>query len=76
MGLLDDLAKPAKVWPCKVRDTAANLEPADAKILLDAVMDTEWQYSTLQNELAKRDIQIGQAQIKAHRSGRCSCSKI
>lgn len=76
MGLLDDLARPAKVWPCKVRDTAAELDKADAEKLLAVVMDHEWPYSTLQNELAKRGIQIGQAQIKLHRTGRCSCSKI
>ena len=76
MGKLDGLEPPKRVWACKVRDTAATLDKDDAKALLAAVMDQRWQYKTLETELAKREIHIGQAQIKAHRTGACSCSKI
>jgi hypothetical protein len=76
MGLLDNLEPPQKVWACKVRDTAAGLDAADEKALLEAVMNPAWAYSTLENELAKRGLRVGQQQIKAHRLGKCSCSKI
>jgi len=76
MGLLDNLEPPKKVWPCRVRDAASELEPKDAKILMDAVMNKDWAYSTLENSLKDRGIQIGQQQIKRHRLGVCSCSKI
>ena len=76
MGLLDGLAPPKKVWPCRVRDAADGLDPKDAKILLDAVMSKDWAYSTLENALKERGISIGQQGIKRHRMGTCSCSKI
>lgn len=76
MGLLNDLQPPARKWPCKVRDEAAKLDAPDATILIDAVMNHEWKFLTLENALKDKGVIIGQAAIKAHRTKRCSCWKI
>lgn len=77
MGLLDDLKTPPPVvLPCKVRTIAANLEPADAKIFLDAVKNPAWKVENLSDALRAKDILISSNRLKNHRRGTCSCSKI
>ena len=73
MGKLDDLKPVVKVWPCKVRDTAADLEADDAKTLLDAVMNPAWKYAALETALSAKGIVLGAGTIKAHRLKMCSC---
>lgn len=76
MSLLKDLAIPKKNWPCAVRSTANNLDTPDAEILLAAVMNPDWQYSTLERALADKGITLSQGTIKRHRLKGCSCWRI
>lgn len=76
MGLLDDLKPPVKVWPCAVRDQAALLDDADAKILVSAVMDDAWKFASLERVLRDKGIALGQQSIKKHREKVCSCWKV
>jgi hypothetical protein len=78
MGILDGLQEPPQppVLACKVRDTAAKLEPDDAKILLAAVEGDQWKLFTLEAELRKRLIFISTGTLKQHRNKACSCWKI
>ena len=76
MGLLDGLAPKQKVLACKVRDIAATLEPDDAKILLDAAMDTKWGYTVLSSALGERGIELSDKVIKRHRTNACSCRSV
>jgi len=73
MGLLDDLEPKAKVWPCKVRDVAATLEPSDGKILLAAVESEDWSVTGLSTALRKKGISVSDVPIKSHRTKACSC---
>jgi len=73
MGLLNDLTPKQKVLACRVRDVAATLEATDSKILLDAVMDTNWGCTILSNALAERGIKLSDKVIKRHRTNVCSC---
>ena len=72
--MLEDL-KPEDYTPaCKVRELADTLEESDAKILMDAVNDTEtWGAIQLRNALQKRGLQISDKPIIRHREGRCPC---
>ena len=78
MGILDGLQEPPKapIASCKVRDTAAKLEPKDAEILLAAVEGDKWKIFALEAELRKRLIFISTGTLTKHRSKACSCSKI
>lgn len=74
--MLEDLSVPTRMYACRVRDLCASLDEKDAKILMDAVMNPEWKYSTLQTALFKRGLSLNQKTIKAHREKQCSCWKI
>lgn len=77
MGLLDDLGEPKRhVPPCRVRNEAEKLEPADAKILLEAVSNPDWPLTQLASALKARDIDMTRETIRNHRIGACSCSRI
>ena len=76
MGLLDDLKPTQRQFPCKVRDVAASLEQADKDILLEAVMNEDWKYYTLEQVLLKKGLRISQGAIKHHRIKACPCWKI
>jgi hypothetical protein len=73
MGLLDDLAPPLKVLPCKVREVANTLSDKDASIFTEAVMNPEWGCTTLSNALSERGLSISDKAIKRHRTNVCSC---
>lgn len=73
MGLLDDLKAPKRQWPCRVREIAEGLEPADAKILLEAVSNPDWPYYTLEFALKDKGISLSQSTIKRHRLKNCGC---
>ena len=74
MGLLENLAPIDRVRPCKVRETAAKLEPSDAKILLDAVANTEWGMTDLVRALSSRGIKMSDNSVRRHRLKTCSCA--
>jgi len=76
MGLLDDLTPTEKVWPCAVRDTAAQLDESDSAALYRAVANTAWKYQALENALAEKGVHLSQGAIKRHRLGLCSCGRV
>jgi hypothetical protein len=78
MALLDGLQEPPKapLPACKVRETAAKLEPKDAEILLAAVEGDKWKVFALEAELRRRNLPISSGTLSKHRSKACSCSKI
>lgn len=73
MGILGDLVAPKREFPCRIRDIAATLEPADAKILLDAVENPNWSIIGLSRQLKERGLMVSESPIKAHRAKACVC---
>jgi hypothetical protein len=74
--MLEDLSLPVRQTSCKIRTLKNELSEKDATILEQAVMNPEWPYKTLSNELAKRGTKASDVSIKTHREKRCSCWKI
>ena len=74
MSLLSGMTPPNKQTSCKVRSTLQQLEPADAKILEQALADQmTWPAKTLQIALRDRNVIISDISIGRHRKGQCSC---
>ena len=71
--MLEDLTPPARIYGCKVRTVAEGLEPKDKEILIAAVNNSDWNFKTLSNELAKRGISIVDTGIARHRRKQCAC---
>lgn len=76
MGILDDLQYRPRLYPCKIREIAATLEPADRKKFLEAVEGNVWKIEALATELTKRGLPVSKPTILKHREKACSCSKI
>jgi hypothetical protein len=76
MGILDNLAPQIKVSVCRVANLASTLDAKDAKILLDATIDTNWGYLPLSAALNKRGLSLSDKAIKKHRTGLCSCDRL
>lgn len=74
MGLLDDLtAPPTKVWTCRVRTLANELEEKDRAIFLEALVNPQWKAETLSKALSQKGLSIAGSGITRHRKGQCSC---
>ncbi len=71
--MLESLVIPERRYPCRVRDAAAELEPKDAQILIDAAENPEWPYVSLETALGKLGVTVSQSSIKKHRTKLCSC---
>jgi hypothetical protein len=71
--MLEDLKPPTRQFTCKVRTIAEELDAKDKEIFLSAVMDPDWKYKTLSNELAKRGLVLVDTTIKTHRIKACGC---
>jgi len=76
MGLLDGMTATKKVWPCRVRQILAELEPSDRQILIDALADPAWLADPLTRALRDRGLIISSPTIRAHRQNVCSCSQV
>lgn len=74
--MLEDLQKPEKIWPCRVRTLYSEFEKKDKDIFENAVLDLNWPASTLSKALAAKGIIIAGSAITRHRQKECSCSKI
>ena len=74
--MLEDLQKPEKIWPCRVRTLYSEFDKKDQDIFENAVLDTNWPASTLSKALAVKGIIIACSAITRHRQKECSCSKI
>jgi hypothetical protein len=74
MGLLDDLTQPpAKVWTCRVRSLANELDDKDRQIFAEAVANPQWKAETLSKALSQKGLSIAGSGITRHRKGQCSC---
>jgi hypothetical protein len=76
MGLLDDLKPKKIVHPCLVRTIASTLDPADATILVEAVMNPAWSFTGLEAALSAKGINLSRFAIKQHRAKLCSCARM
>lgn len=76
MGLLDDLTPAPRVYPCRVRDVRATLEPDDQTALDAALADPRWKHYTLSKALQAKGLDIKTPALQKHRENNCSCSKI
>lgn len=76
MSLLKGLAKPEKVWPCRVRTLSSEFTKEDKQIFDDAIADGSWPAETLSKALAVKGITIAGSAITRHRKKECSCLKI
>lgn len=74
--MLEDLQKPEKIWPCRVRTLYSEFDKKDKDIFENAVADANWPASTLSKALAAKGIIIAGSAITRHRQKECSCSKI
>lgn len=72
--MLEGLQPPKKVYPCKVRQLAAEMSKEDSKIFLDAVKDNNWPVVTLVEALRGRGVDVSPTPITNHRKGLCSCA--
>jgi hypothetical protein len=73
--MFEDLKLPKRVTNCRIRTILSELSEKDKTIFEQAVMNPEWPYKTLSNELYKRGTKCSDAAIKHHREKRCSCLK-
>lgn len=76
MSLLKGLAKPEKVWPCRVRTLLSEFSKEDKEIFDEAVADATWAAETLSKALAAKGVTIAGSAITRHRKKECSCLKI
>jgi hypothetical protein len=76
MGLLDDLTPKKIVHPCLVRTVAGTLDPSDATIFVEAVVNPAWSFAGLEAALAEKGISVSRFAIKQHRTKLCSCGKL
>lgn len=75
MSLLKGLAKPEKIWPCRVRTLSTEFTKEDKEIFDDAVADASWAAETLSKALASKGVTIAGSAITRHRKKECSCLK-
>lgn len=73
--MLEGLEPPKnKAVFCKVDHVMSQLEEPDAKILQEALDDTErWKHKTLSNALRTRGISLADTTISKHRLKVCAC---
>ena len=73
--MLEDLKQPpSKVWTCRVRTLANELDDKDKAIFLEAVSNPQWKAETLSKALSQKGLSIAGSGITRHRRGQCSCS--
>jgi len=74
MFMLEDLTPPVRVFPCKVRDVAQELDESDSTIFMNAIANlAEWSNNGLAAELTRRGVYISEKAIRKHRRKECSC---
>ena len=73
--MLEGLTPPKnKTVYCKIEQTLSSLSEADAKILTEALDNTDaWGARTLSTALRERGISIADTTITKHRSRTCAC---
>jgi hypothetical protein len=73
--MLEGMTPPSKEMLCAVMSRAAELEPADLKILLDALKDKRWSNLGLAETLTERGFTISESTLRKHRVGKCACAR-
>ena len=76
MGILDGLTPVTQLEPCKVGRIIIELEPGDAKVMVDAMQDERWTPTGLANALTARGIQVTPDTLRSHMKRTCRCSRI
>lgn len=76
MGILDNLTPEKPLEPCRAIQAALELDPEDARTLLDALNDSRWTPSGLSNALRARGVTLAADTIRSHVRKLCRCSKI
>lgn len=73
--MLENLEPPQnKAVYCKIDQLAAELDEADAKILMDAIDDkARWGARTLATALRQRGVSVADTTISKHRNKGCAC---
>ena len=71
--MLQGMTPPIKEMLCAVMERAADLEPADLKVLLDSLEDKRWSNNALAAELTRRGFEISESTVRKHRSKTCCC---
>lgn len=71
--MLEGLTPPIKESLCAVMVRAADLEPADLKILLDSLADARWSNNALAAALTERGFEISESTVRKHRTKACAC---
>lgn len=71
--MLEGMTPPVKESLCAVMSRAADLSPADLKVLLDALEDKRWSNLALATELTRREFAISESVIRKHRNKACAC---
>ena len=70
--MLEDLVPPARVRPCAIRDTLANLDDTDGAILKAALFDFEaWSARALSAALTARGLPLGEKILRERRAKPC-----
>lgn len=72
--MLEGLTPPNKDL-CALMDSATNLEPADLKILLDALEDKRWSNNGLADALTTKGFKASESTIRKHRNKVCICAR-
>jgi hypothetical protein len=73
--MLEGMTPPNKEKLCAVMQRATILEPADLKILLDALEDKRWSNLGLANELTSRGFEVSEGVVRKHRNKTCCCAR-
>jgi hypothetical protein len=68
-----NLNKPVRVFPCKIRTIAEQLDTKDREEFLNAINNKEWSALDLVKQLADNGIEMSPGPIWKHRLERCSC---
>lgn len=72
--MLENLEPNQRYYRCNVNELVNSLEPADKKILEDAIADEKkWTSYGLHAALKARGIKLNDKAINKHRLGECSC---
>ncbi len=72
--MLEGLTPPEKEQLCVLMRKAADLDPADTKILIDAVADPRWNGAALHRALEQRGFKVHKDAINKHRNKACGCA--
>lgn len=72
--MLEGLHPNKPEYSCKIRTLLTTLEPEDAKILNEALLNPEWTANGLAKALSGRGLQVSGHVVSRHMKKECSCA--